>query len=59
MTYIEKFGPPKDMNEIFATLIHAGPKLEVDELMEVRGQLSKLMGKEFTEASDNDYSTIN
>ena len=34
--YIEKFGAPDDMKTTFATLIHAAPKLDVDELMQVR-----------------------
>lgn len=30
---IEKFGPPKDMDQTFATLIYSAPRLDVDELM--------------------------
>jgi hypothetical protein len=33
-------------------LIHAGAKLDVEELMEVRRQLGKLLGKEFVVQSD-------
>ena len=33
---IEKFGPPKDMDQTFRTLVYAAPRLEVDELIEVR-----------------------
>jgi hypothetical protein len=33
---IEKFGPPKDMDQTFRTIIYASIRLEVDELVEVR-----------------------
>lgn len=42
---IEKFGPPKDMDQTFRTLVYAAPRLEVDELIEVRKQLGRLLGK--------------
>jgi len=45
--YIEKFGAPPDMTQTFATLIHIAPKMGIDELMEVRKQLTALLGKEF------------
>jgi hypothetical protein len=47
------------MNETFATLIHAAPKLEVDELMTVRKQFAGLLGKEFVDQADTDKSCIN
>lgn len=49
MNYIKKFGAPKDMNESISTLIHAAPKLEVEELEKVRKMLENVMGKEFVE----------
>ena len=45
--YIAKFGAPQDMTQTFATLIHIAPKMQVEELMEVRKQLTGLLGKEF------------
>jgi len=33
--------------------------MDVEELMEVRRQLGKLLGKEFVKQSDEDYSCIN
>lgn len=33
---IAKFGPSKDMNSTFHTLIYAAPRLEVDEMMYIR-----------------------
>ena len=36
LTQIEKFGPPKDMSTTFATIIFAAPRLDVNELLEVR-----------------------
>lgn len=50
---------PRDMDQTFHTLIHAGAKLDVEELAGVRRQLSKLLGKEFVTQSDQDYSTLN
>jgi len=35
------------MIQTFATIVHVAPKFEVEELMEVRKQLTNLMGKEF------------
>lgn len=57
--YLSKFGAPKDMNSCFATLIHIAPKMEVEELMEVRKQLTKLLGKEFVKRADEDKTFIN
>ena len=36
LTQIQKFGPPMDMNQTFATIIHAAPKLDIEELLNVR-----------------------
>lgn len=30
---IEKFGPSKDMEQTFCTLIYAAPRIDVDEMM--------------------------
>lgn len=49
LEYISKQGPPNDMNQTFATIIHVAPKLDVEELSKVRKQLTSLLGKEFTE----------
>ena len=49
LEYISKQGPPNDMNQTFATIIHVAPKLDVEELSKVRKQLASLLGKEFTE----------
>jgi hypothetical protein len=46
LTYIEKFGAPEDMKQTFATLIHAAPKMDCEELMKVRKTLVKLVGKQ-------------
>jgi hypothetical protein len=59
LTTIEKFGPPRDMDQTFHTLIHAGAKTEIEELAGVRQQLGKLLGKEFVKKSDTDYSCLN
>jgi hypothetical protein len=47
------------MTQTFATLIHMGPKLNVDELEAVRKQLTILMGKEFALQACEDKSIIN
>lgn len=36
LDYLGKFGPPKDMHQTFATVIHVAPKLGVEELEVVR-----------------------
>ena len=59
LTQIAKFGPPKDMNATFATVIHAAPKLEVDELLEVRKQLASLLEPEFVKECDTNYDLLN
>jgi hypothetical protein len=45
---IGKFGPPADMDQTIRTLIYSAPRMEVDELNQVRQVLVKLMGKEYT-----------
>ena len=47
------------MTQTFATLIHIAPKMQVEELMEVRKQLTALLGKEFAAQSDLDKKLIN
>ena len=47
------------MDQTFHTLIHVGAKSEIDELVGLRAQLTKLLGKEFVQKSDQDYSTLN
>eukprot|EP00347_Sterkiella_histriomuscorum_P016915 403351362 len=59
LSTIDRFGAPKDMNQTFHTLIYAATKLDVEELIEVRRQLSRLLGKEFVLQSDTDMSCIN
>ena len=50
---------PKDMNQTFATIIHAAPKLDVKELIAVRQQLAKVLAPEFVRESDVNYDLIN
>jgi len=47
------------MNATFATVIHAAPKLEVDELLEVRKQLACLLEPEFVKECDSNYDLLN
>ena len=47
------------MDQTFRTLIHVGAKSEIEELGGVRKELGKLLGKEFVQQSDTDYSSIN
>ena len=51
--------PPKDMDQTFHTLIHAGAKSEIEELAAVRHELGKMLGKDFVKTSDTDYSCLN
>jgi hypothetical protein len=51
---IEKFGPPKDMDQNFRTLIYASTRMEIDELASVRRYLGKLLGKEFLVQAETD-----
>ena len=46
------------MDQTFHTLIHAGAKTEIEELAGVRKELGKLLGKEFVNQSDADYSCL-
>lgn len=59
MTYIEKFGAPDDMKNTFATLIHAAPKMDCEELMMVRKVLSGLLDEAFVKECDTNYALIN
>lgn len=54
-----KFGPPKDMNQTFHTLIYAAPRLEIEELVKVRSMLASFLGKDFVAMSDGEPSCIN
>ncbi|CDW76626.1 UNKNOWN [Stylonychia lemnae] len=56
---IEKFGPPKDMDQTFRTLCYASIRLEIDELVQVRQQLGKLLGKQFLISADKDEECVN
>ncbi len=56
---IEKFGPPKDMDQNFRTLIYASTRMEIDELASVRRYLGKLLGKEFLVQAESDEQAIN
>jgi hypothetical protein len=51
---IAKFGAPKDMDQTFRTLIYAAPRMEIEELLKVRAELGKILGKDFVLASDTD-----
>lgn len=46
------------MAQTFHTLIYAAPRLEIDELVIVRNQLGRLLGKEFVIMSDSDESCV-
>ena len=59
LTQIAKFGPPKDMNTTFATVIHCAPKLDVDELIQVRKQIGSLLEPEFVKECDSNYDLLN
>lgn len=59
LDYMAKFGPPKDMHQTFATIIHLAPKLGVEELEIVRNQLVALLGEEFAMQADEDKKMIN
>lgn len=56
---IQKFGPPKDMDQNFRTLIYAAPRLDIDELQKVRSTLGAILGKEFVLAADSDEGALN
>ena len=46
------------MDQNFRTLVYAAPRMEIDELAQVRHQLEKLLGKEFILAADTDEEAI-
>ena len=56
---IQKFGPPRDMDVTFHTLIYSSARIDVDELSKVRRYLEKLLGKEFVKRSETDESAVN
>lgn len=56
---IEKFGPPKDMDQAFRTISYAASRMEIDELAHVRRYLGKLLGKEFLISADTDEAAVN
>lgn len=47
------------MDQNFRTLIYAAPRMEIDELLQVRRQLEKILGKEFVLAADTDEEALN
>lgn len=47
------------MNQTFATLIHAAPKLEVQELMQVTKQLNLVLEKSFVKEAHENYNLLN
>ena len=47
------------MNTTFATIIHAAPKLDIQELITVRQQLSKILSPDFVRESDTNYDLLN
>lgn len=56
---IQKFGPPRDMEITFHTLIYASARIDVDELGKVRRYLEKILGKEFVQKSETDEACVN
>lgn len=55
---IEKFGPPKDMDQNFRTLIYSAPRIEIEELTKVRHELGKALGKDYILAADTDDQAV-
>lgn len=47
------------MNTTFATVIHCAPKLDVDELLQVRKQIGSLLEPEFVKECDSNYDLLN
>ena len=47
------------MNTQFATVIHVAPKLEIEELLEIRKQLGSLFEAKFVEECDTNYDLLN
>lgn len=48
-----------DMNQTFATIIHCAPKLDIDELLQVRKQLSAVLDDKFVQECDHNKDMIN
>ena len=59
LTYIAKYGKPSDMDETFATIIHASPKLDIQEMHTVKTQLSMLMDEKFVAECRTNKDLIN
>ena len=59
LTYIGKHGKPNDMDETFATIIHSAPKLDIQELLTVKAQLSMLMDEKFVNECRTNKDLIN
>lgn len=59
LAYIEKFGAPDDMKMCFATLIHVAPKMDCEELMQVRKVCVGLLDAEFAKECDTNYALLN
>ena len=59
LTYISKYGAPKDMNETFATIIHAAPKMDVKELEGVKRELALLLDEHFVKECNTNMDLIN
>lgn len=59
LNQIAKFGPPKDMNQTFATIISAAPKIDIEELLQVRAQLCILLDEHFVKECMHNNSLIN
>ena len=47
------------MNQTFATIIHCAPKLDCQELMDVRKQLSAILDDKFVRECDTNYDLLN
>jgi hypothetical protein len=47
------------MKTTFATLIHAAPKMDCEELMKVRKTLCSILDSEFVKECDSNYALIN
>ena len=47
------------MDQTFRTIIYASLRFEVDELLQVRSELGKLLGKEFLKSAEHDEQLVN
>jgi hypothetical protein len=47
------------MNTTFATIIHAAPKIDVEELMKVRKMLGAVLSADFVRECDTNMDLIN